>query len=297
MPASKDLKITDVFAAKPRTLSFEFFPPKSEKGRANLFRAAEALQALSPDFMSVTYGAGGTDSHATLDIVKELQQEHGIPVMHHFTCTQHSRKEIREELNDLMLSGIHNILALRGDAPADEPAWQPGPDEPRYAFELIQLVRERADWFSIGVAVFPEGHPDTSTLELDAMYTRVKQEAGADFGITQLFFDAAQYGHFLTRMATEGVMMRLIPGVLPITNYPRLLQFCELCGATVPDLVRETFEPIADDLEATREKGIEFVTTLCRDLLALGAPGLHFYALNREEPTATILNALGDDWR
>ncbi|MCD4825747.1 MAG: methylenetetrahydrofolate reductase [Phycisphaerae bacterium] len=289
-------KISDIFDTKPRTLSFEFFPPKTDKGRDNLFAAAEKLMELQPDFFSVTYGAGGSTSKSTLDIVQELQRRHDIPVMHHFTCTKHSRVEIREQLNEMMASDIHNIMALRGDPPADEPHYEPGPDEPRYAFELIKIIRERAGWFTVGVAAFPEGHLDTPTKELDSLYTRVKQDVGADFAITQVFFETELYRQFADRMAAAGITMRLIPGILPITNYQRLCQFCETCGATVSPGIHDTFSPLADDLDATGRKGIEVVTEQCRTLLALGAPGLHFYCLNKPEPVTTIHNALGD-WR
>jgi methylenetetrahydrofolate reductase (NADPH) len=289
-------KITDIFETRPRTLSFEFFPPKTDKGRINLFAAAEKLMELGPDFFSVTYGAGGSTSKSTLDIVKELQARHNIPVMHHFTCTKHSRMEIRKQLNEMMASGIRNILALRGDPPADEVTYEPGPDEPRYAFELIRIIRERAGWFSIGAAAFPEGHPQTANKELDSFYTRVKQDAGAEFAITQVFFENELYGEFVDRTRAAGVTIRLIPGILPITNYPRLLNFCETCGATVSPRITEIFAPLADDLDATYEKGLQVVTAQCRDLLARGAPGLHFYCLNKPEPVTTIHKALGD-WR
>jgi methylenetetrahydrofolate reductase (NADPH) len=287
-------KITEIFQQKPRTLSFEFFPPKTDKGRANLFAAAEALMDLRPDFFSVTYGAGGSTSKSTLEIVCELQDTHGIPVMHHFTCTKHTREHIRQQLNEMMARDVHNILALRGDPPADEPHYTPGPDEPRYAFELVRLVRERADWFDVGVAVFPEGHIETPNIDLDSMYTRIKQEMGANFGITQLFFESSLYSRFVARLRDAGVTMRLIPGVLPITNYPRLLDFCETCGASVPPIVHELFGPLAEDLDATLEKGKQFAVEHSRALLDAGAPGLHFYCLNKPQPVTDILKKLGD---
>ena len=288
------MKISDIFAKKDRTLSFEFFPPKTTKGWENLFKAAQELMLLHPDFFSVTYGAGGSTTKNTLDIVQKLQDQHSIPAMHHFTCTKHNRTDIRQQLEMMDKLGIHNILALRGDPPADETDYQPGVDEPRYAFELIKLIREFGDKFSIGVAVFPETHPEAKTEEIDTMVAKIKEHSGAEFGITQLFFDAETYKKFADRMKSAGITMRLIPGILPITNYNRLVDFCKICHATVPQFIHDKFAPIADDLEATKMLGIEVATKLCEDLLEAGAPGLHFYCLNKTEPTKTICENLID---
>ncbi len=289
--------ISNIFENKPRTLSFEFFPPKTEVGRERLFQAAAELAELEPDFFSVTYGAGGSTSNSTLQIVETLQEKHNIPVMHHLTCTKHTRNDIREQLNEMMVSGVHNILALRGDAPADELHWQPGPDEPRYAFELIKLIRERAGWFTVGGALFPEGHPETDGLDLDSMYTRIKQDIGAEFGITQVFFENDVYRDFIQRTDTAGVSIRCIPGILPIVNYDRLVRFCETCKATLSPRIRNIFEPLAGDATATLEKGIDIVSEQCKELLEMGAPGLHFYCLNNAEPARSILSHLDTFWK
>jgi methylenetetrahydrofolate reductase (NADPH) len=287
-------KISEVFEEKPRTLSFEFFPPKTDKGRNRLYSTAEALMQLDPDFFSVTYGAGGSTSKSTLEIVQNLQHLHDIPVMHHFTCTKHNRQHIREQIEAMKADNIRNIMALRGDPPADEPDYEPGPDEPRYAFELVQMIREHGDWFSVGVAAFPEGHLETHTLELDSIFTRIKQEMGADFAVTQLFFEVDLYKQFVARLAEAGVTMRVIPGVMLITSWKQVVRFCDTCGATVAPHIREIFEPLADDDEAAYARGIEIVTEQCRDLLDCGAPGLHFYCGNRFQPAATVLDNLGD---
>lgn len=290
------MKISEILQLGKPTLSFEFFPPKTPQGRDNLFASAKELLSLNPDFFSVTYGAGGSTTQNTLDIVCKLQREHSIPVMHHFTCTKHTRNDIRAQLIHMHEMGIDNILALRGDPPADETDYQPGKDEPRYAFELIKLIREFGDWFSIGVAVFPETHPEACSHDMDSMVARVKQHLGAQFGITQLFFDAQTYANFATRMHKAGVTMPLIPGILPVTNYPRLIDFCKMCHATIPQFIHDAFEPIADDLEATREKGIKLATDLCDKLIKAGAPGLHFYCLNKAEPVKSICKNLAS-WR
>jgi len=286
-------KVTEIFDEKPRTFSFEFFPPKTDKGRANLFKAAEALAPLA-DHFSVTYGAGGSTSKATLEIVKALQSRLKKPVVHHFTCVKHTHSDIRAALEEMRRADVRNILAMRGDPPADEPDYKPGPEEPRYSYELVKAIRQQHDdWFAVGVAGFPEGHINTPTKKLDSEYLKIKQDAGADFVVTQLFFDNNEYYEFVERVGAEGVTLRLIPGILPITDYAKLLQFCDTCGATVTQSIKDIFEPLADDAEATYQKGIEVVTRQCRDLLDHGAPGLHFFCLNKTEPITTIYKNLG----
>ena len=286
-------KITQIFAEKPWTFSFEFFPPKTEAGQARLLDTAAELARRGADFFSVTYGAGGSASHTTLDIVLGLQYRHDVAVMHHLTCVKHTYREIREQLAGMARVGVRNIMALRGDLPIDQPDFKLGEDQPKFAYELIDLLREYRDWFAIGVPGFPEGHPMAPSLELDSKYLRIKQDRGADFTVTQLFFENEQYFDFVSRVRAEGVTMRLIPGILPITNYSRLLDFCSNCGVSVPERIRDEFEPLRDDPEATREHGIKFVAEQCRDLLDRGAPGLHFYCLNKPEPVLTICNELG----
>lgn len=289
--------ISDILKSGKKTLSFEFFPPKTDKGRDQLYKTAEELMALSPDFFSVTYGAGGSSAKSTLEIVKKLQARFDIPVMHHFTCTKHTRVDIRNELNELMATGIHNILALRGDPPAAELHYEPGPDEPRYAFELVKLIRERAGWFSVGVAVFPEGHHQTPTRELDSMYTRIKQETGADFGICQLCFDIEMFRELYTRLCNAGVNMPVIPGILPVVNWENFVNFCNKCATKVPEILKPVYEPIAADPAAMEKAGVDFSINLCRNLLDLHVPGLHMYCLNKAEPISTVVRELGDDWR
>ena len=287
------MKISDIFNKKEHTLSFEFFPPKTIKGMEKLFKTAEQLLKLKPDFFSVTYGAGGTTTKNTLEIVQKLQESHSIPAMHHFTCTKHTRSDIRNQLKMMDELGIHNILALRGDPPADETGeYEPGKDEPRYAFELVKLIREFGDKFSVGVAVFPETHPEAPSEEIDTSVAKIKQLSGAEFGITQLFFDVETYKKFTNRMRSAGITMRLIPGILPITNYHKLVDFCATCQATIPKTIHDEFLHIAHDLEATKHAGIKHATKFCEELLKAGAPGLHFYCLNKVEPTQAICNNL-----
>jgi methylenetetrahydrofolate reductase (NADPH) len=287
-------KLTDIFAERPWTFSFEFFAPKTDKGRANLLEAADALEDLGADFFSVTYGAGGTEAHTTLDTVLKLLYEHETAVVHHLTCVKHTYREIRQQIAGMGRVGVRNIMALRGDPPASEPDFVFGENQPKYAYQLVELIREQSsDWFSVGVAAFPESHPMAPSVKADSQYLRIKQDRGADFAVTQLFFENEHYFSFVERVRKEGVHLRLIPGVLPVTDYGRLLQFCDKCGVDVPPPIRERFEPVRDNPQATTERGIELAVRQCRELLDLGAPGIHFYCLNRAEPVSTIYKRLG----
>lgn len=289
-------RIDDIFRKRLRTLSFEFFPPRNDKGRDGLLCAAEELMELDPDFFSVTYGAGGTTAANTLSIVEELQNRHNIPVMHHFTCTKHSRVELRAELEEMQRAGVTNILALRGDPPADEKDYIPGRDEPRYAFELLRLIREFGDAFCVGVAAFPQIHPRSESDIVDSLVLRMKQETGADFALTQLFFDNDDYREFIERTNNVGVTMRRIPGVLPVTSLDSYLRFCKLCDMEPAATICDTLAPFTAEPDAMAAAGVEFAIKQCRDLLYSSAPGLHFYCLNKAEPVTTICNALGQ-WR
>ena len=284
-------KLTELFAGKDRTISFEFFPPRTEKGIGKLYETAAVLAEVA-DFFNVTYGAGGTSRDTTLQVVLELQKRFTLPVVHHLTCVRNTFDDIRRDLKAFKEAGVRNILAMRGDPPADEPNYTPGPDEPRYGYELVKLAREYGDFFAVGVPGFPEGHPQTPTKELDSKYLRVKQDAGADFVFTQLFFDNSLYYEFRDRVRSAGVTMRLIPGLLTITDYPKLVEFCGRCGATVPQSITDAFKPILDDPQASYEKGVELAIKQCQDLLDNGAPGLHLYCLNKIEPVMTVYNSL-----
>lgn len=283
-------KISEIFSRKERTFSFELFPPKTDKGFENLLVTIAQLAALKPDFISCTYGAGGGNRGKTLDVVEHIQNEHKIIGLAHLTCVLHTKDEIKTILEDIKARGISNILALRGDPPLDNPDWRPGKDNFRYSSELCAFIRKHfgAD-VSIGVAGFPEGHVLCPDKEMDARYLKTKIDHGADFVITQLFFDNRQYFDYIKRLRVLGVTRRVIPGILPVTNYRSLLKFCRGCGTTVTDEIKAIFEPLQDDQEATLEAGIRFAVRQCRELLEKGAPGLHFYCLNKVSPTDKIL--------
>ncbi len=283
-------KITDILKEKERTYSFEFYPPKTEAGRKRLPDIARAFTELKPDWFAVTYGAGGTTREWTTDIVDNFQKLFGLPVMHHFTCVGHSQTEIKTLLNDLKRRNICNILALRGDPPVGVAEWTPSPGGFEYCYELIKLIRSYGDFFSIGVAGFPEGHVNCPDKETDSRYLKIKLDAGGDFVITQLFYDTKDYFEYLERVRKIGVNVRIIPGILPIPGYQQLLRFTGNCGASIPQRVHDIFKPLDGDDEASYRAGVELAVTQCKELLDGGAPGLHFFVLNKIEPTREILS-------
>jgi methylenetetrahydrofolate reductase (NADPH) len=286
-------KITDIFEHKRVTFSFELFPPKTEEGYVKLLDTLHQLVELQPDFISCTYGAGGGSREKTLDIVEHIQNHHRIDSVAHLTCVMHTKDEIKAILTEMKKRGIRNILALRGDAPKDNPHWTPGPDNFKYSFELTAFIKEHfKDHFSIGVAGFPEGHVLCPDRELDARYLKNKIDHGADYVITQLFFNNQDYFDYVARLKKLGVTARILPGLLPITDYNGLVRFCSVCGATVPQAVHDIFKPIAEDKEKTLQAGIEFCLKQARELLKAGAPGIHFYTLNKVHPVDTIIKKL-----
>lgn len=286
-------KLTETFSQKPKTYSFELFPPKTEEGFQKLKETIAQLAALQPDYISCTYGAGGGSRDKTFDIVELIQKKHHVPGVAHLTCVLHTKEEIKNILTDIKNRGIMNVLALRGDPPKDNPGWTPGEDNFKYSSELCAFIRKRfGGHFTIGVAGFPEGHLLCRDREKDADFLKLKTDAGADYVITQLFFNNQDYFDYVERLKKRGVKARVIPGILPVTDYNSLVRFCNLCGATVTDELKNIFVPLQDDKEKTLAAGIEFAIRQCRGLLAGGAPGLHFYALNKPHPVDTILAAV-----
>ena len=290
-------KIADILKEKgkekKRTYSFEFFPPKTDKGKLKLFETAGVYAELKPDWFSVTYGAGGSTRAMTMEIADEIQKSTDIPVMHHFTCVGHSRSELKTILTEMKKRNICNVLALRGDAPVGE-EWKPAPDGFEYCYQLIEMIRSFGGFFSIGVAGFPEGHINCPDKPTDSKYMKIKIDSGGEFIITQLFFDNKDYFEYVDRIRKAGVTVPIIPGILPITDYQTLLRFCKTCGATIPQRVHDIFKPLDGDAEGTYKRGIEFAVQQCRELLDGGVPGLHFYTLNKVDPTREILNAIRD---
>lgn len=279
-----------ILSQKEHTFSFELFPPKTEEGYQKLLSTIKELASLGPDFISVTYGAGGGNREKTFDIVEYIQKKHSIPGLAHLTCVLHTKEEIENIVEDIKQRGIYNILALRGDPPQDNPNWQPTDKNFRYSCELTEFIRKKyGDHFSVGVAGFPEGHLLCPDKNLDAKYLKMKIDAGADFVITQLFFDNQDYFDYVKRLKSLGITNRVIPGILPITDYKGILRFCKMCGARIPSHIRALFEPIQNDKEKTIQQGIDFGIKQCRDLLKNGSPGIHFYALNKSHPIDVIV--------
>lgn len=271
--------------------SFEFFPPKTEDGEANLQRALAELQALQPDFVSVTYGAGGSTRGKTIEIIRQIKDEHGLEAMAHFTCVNATTDDLRSVLDEMRATGIDNVLALRGDPPQGQERWTKTEGGLEYSRELIELIGDEYD-FAIGAAAFPEVHIDAEDAESDLRYLKEKVEAGARFLITQLFFDNAHYYAFVERARELGIDVPIIPGIMPIMNAGQVKRMTAMCGAEIPEPLQEQLEQRADDPAAAAELGVAYATLQCADLLANGAPGIHFYTLNKSPSTRAILSAL-----
>ncbi|HWM08214.1 MAG TPA: methylenetetrahydrofolate reductase [NAD(P)H] [Solirubrobacteraceae bacterium] len=273
--------------------SFEFFPPKTDEGERNLGRALAELSRLDPTFVSVTYGAGGstTQKRKTVDIVSSIKAEHGLEAMAHFTCVGQTVGELREMLDVMRDAGISNVLALRGDPPPGQAEWTATDGGLEYSRELIEMIRDEYD-FAIGAACFPEVHIHATSAEDDLRYLKEKVDAGARFLITQLFFDNATYWDFVARARDIGIDVPIIPGIMPITNFDQIRRFTSMCGATIPDGLMKELGLRADQPEAVLDFGVAYATLQCAELLAHGAPGIHFYTLNRSTATRAILSAL-----
>jgi methylenetetrahydrofolate reductase (NADPH) len=282
-----------IAASDEPSFSFEFFPPKTDEGERNLGRALAELSRLRPTFVSVTYGAGGSPAarRKTIDIVAHLKRDYGMEAMAHFTCVGATTAELREMLGTMRDAGIDNVLALRGDPPQGETEWTATEGGLRYSRELIELIRDEYD-FAIGAACFPEVHIHATDPESDLRYCKEKVDAGARFLITQMFFDNQSYYDFVARAREIGVDVPIIPGIWPITNVAQIKKVTEMCGARLPAAMTGEFELRADQPDAVADLGVAYATLQCADLLANGAPGIHFYTLNRSHATRAILSAL-----
>ncbi|HUA50216.1 MAG TPA: methylenetetrahydrofolate reductase [NAD(P)H] [Solirubrobacteraceae bacterium] len=271
--------------------SFEFFPPKTDEGERNLREALGALRELEPDFVSVTYGAGGSTRGLTLELTKWIKRELGIEAMAHLSCVGASRDELCVILDSLDGAGIENVLALRGDPPRGETSWEPHPGGLRYSSELVALIDDRYS-MSIGAACFPEVHPEAVDMASDLRFLKHKVDCGASFLITQLFFNNDAYFRFVEEARAVGIDVPIIPGIMPITDVGQIKRFTEMCGASIPQALLAQLERRAACPDAVRELGVSYATLQCAELLARGAPGIHFYTLNRSPATRAILAAL-----
>ncbi|HEV7585625.1 MAG TPA: methylenetetrahydrofolate reductase [NAD(P)H] [Solirubrobacteraceae bacterium] len=285
------MRIDEILNGEGPVFSFEFFPPKTEDGERNLEKALAELRTLDPAFVSVTYGAGGSTREKTIEIVKRLKEEWGLEAMAHFTCVGATVPELRATLDEMRDAGIDNVLALRGDPPAGETEWTKTEGGLEYSRELVELIA--ADYpFAIGAACFPETHIHATSADDDLHHLSEKVRAGVHFLITQVFFDNSFYFDFVSRARAGGITAPIIPGIMPITRVGQIERMADMCGSAIPDSLRRELHAREDDLEAVLDFGVAYATLQCAELLAAGAPGIHFYTLNRSPATRAILSAL-----
>jgi methylenetetrahydrofolate reductase (NADPH) len=287
------MRIDEILAGEGPCFSFEFFPPKTEDGQRALEHALSELRKDTPEYVSVTYGAGGSTRERTVEVTKWIKEDLGLEAMAHLSCVGEPVERLREILDEVGAVGVDNVLALRGDPPRGQTEWTPHPQGLKYSVDLIELIREGYD-YCIGAACFPEVHPEAPDLEHDLRYLKRKVDAGATFLITQLFFENELYFDFVEEVRARGIDVPIIPGIMPITNFEQIKRVTSMCDASIPPRLLEQLEAHndADDPEAVMDVGIAYATLQCADLLARGAPGVHFYTLNKSPATRAILSAL-----
>ncbi|MCK9509591.1 MAG: methylenetetrahydrofolate reductase [NAD(P)H] [Pigmentiphaga sp.] len=284
---SQQPQLTHFSPPRP-SISIEFFPPRDEAASARMLQAATELKSLNPEYVSVTYGAGGSTQQGTLTAVKQLIAE-GYDVAPHLSCIGSSAEALRDVLTSFQQLGIKRIVALRGDMPSGMVDLGPF----RHATDLVRFIREETGAaFNIQVAAYPEVHPQSNSPDADLTHFVAKMAAGADGAITQYFFNADAYFDFVDRSTAKGVIAPIVPGIMPITNYYQLARFSEMCGTEIPRWIRLRLLSMGDDRASIRAFGQDVVTQLCQTLLDGGAPGLHFYSMNQSEPTASIYHDL-----
>ncbi len=291
------MRISEALATQRPFFSFEFFPPKDDPGSRQLLATIEALQPLRPAFVSITYGAGGSSRARTVALAKEIQQEIGLTVVAHVTCVGANRAELRALFDELARAGIENVLALRGDPPAGAPLDVP-PDGFAHANELIAVLR-RNYGFCIGAACYPEKHPEARSAGDDLAHLKLKEAAGADFFVSQLFFDNRLFLEFERRARAAGIVAPILPGIMPITNFGQIQRFVAMCGATIPPKLRVEMEGRKGDDKAVEDLGVAYAAMQAVGLLQAGVPGVHFYTLNRSPATRAIVSAIvaASAWR
>jgi methylenetetrahydrofolate reductase (NADPH) len=285
-------RIGELLRQGGRSFSFEFFPPKDEAGEEVLWRSISELEPLRPTFVSVTYGAGGTTRDRTVAITGRIARETSLLPMAHLTCVGHTTEELHKILDSLVSSGVRNVLALRGDPPGGPgSAWVSTEGGVEFASDLVAFIKQVSS-LSVGVAAFPEGHRDAASLDDDVAVLKAKHDAGAEFAVTEMVLRASDYVSLVERAAAVGVDFPIVPGIMPILNFSSMAKMVELSGREIPDEVLARLEPLRDDPAAVRSEGIAIATELCDTLLEQGAPGLHFYTLNRSKATREIYAAL-----
>ncbi len=287
------MRISEIYRSGTFGLSVEVFPPKSEKGDAILFQTLEELTRYQPAFVSCTYGAGGSTSKRTIELCDIIQNRYQTPATAHFTCVVSTRDELIEWLRNASEAGIKNIMALRGDPPAGQEMFVPADGGLSYANELVSLIREHFPEMGVGVAGYPEVHPDAPDAETDLVNLKRKVDAGADAVYTQLFFNNDKFREFRERCVQAGIQCPIIPGIMPITEYKRIQRITSMSNSDLPVELMGQLEAVQDDAEAQFEIGVEFAIKQSQDLIDDGVPGIHFYALNRSPACKRIFDALG----
>jgi methylenetetrahydrofolate reductase (NADPH) len=285
------VKISELFGRGGPLFSFEFFLPKTEEDTQSFKATVRELRSLAPSFVTLTYGAGGSSRERTIEMAGMIRGEIGLETAAHLTCIAHSRPEVEAILDRIQALGIENIVALRGDPPKDQPLPPLERRDFRYAADLVALIRRR-DRFALGVAGYPEKHPEAASPNADLAHLKAKVAAGAHWVITQLFFDARDYFSFVKRARAAGIGCPIVPGIMPVTSFEQTRKLTAMCGASIPPEMLAGLQPIQGDREAVVRYGIDWATRQCRELLAGGAPGIHFYTLNKSRSTATILSRL-----
>lgn len=287
-----DLPITKLLDPGKPLLSVEFFPPKNDEGGAQLLRTAEALRPYHPDFVSITYGAGGGTRERTFKYAKILREEFGWRVMPHLTCVGSTKSELLDIVAGYHADGIRNIMALRGDPPKGQTEFVPCPDGLRYASDLIALIRENFPDICLGAGAYPEKHPEAKSMDEDLAHLKIKADAGASFLTTQLFFDNEHYFAFLRACHARGIDLPILPGVLPAMSLAQVQRFGPMCGASLPRALVEQLKVVDDDPRAAEAVGVTWAYHQIRELLRHGAPGIHLYILNRSAPAITLARSL-----
>lgn len=285
------MRIDQILDTQRPVFSFEFFPPKTDEGMEQLKQTLQELKQDDPAYVSVTYGAAGATRNRTVEITKWIKQELGVEAMAHLSCVGEPVERLRDILDQMRDAGIENVLALRGDAPRGEAEWTPHPGGLSYSTELAKLINDNYD-FSIGAACFPEVHPEAPDMAHDLKFLKEKVNAGVGFLITQLFYDNQLYFDFVEEARAAGIGVPIVPGIMPVTNFGQIKRIAEMCGSVIPETLEHELAARADDPSALTELGVAYATLQCADLLARGAPGIHFYTLNRSPATRAILAAL-----